>query len=289
MSKGLYPIRTISAMTGVNPVTLRAWERRYGLIRPQRTPKGHRLYTERDIDRIKQILVLMERGIPISQARQVLEQGEGGVQTDATAAAEPHQDVWSNHLERMNTAISVFDEQALDDVYEEALSLFPASQVQHHLLEPLYRRHAARSGSATGAFTCAWLRTVLGVRFRHRVRRASGPRLMLATPWGCHDDVALMLLALEAMDQGYRPLVLCGVAGNSLTSALQDSGAEALLLWSSSDDNLAIPDALDVPVFVAGDGQALDADSTATSVTGDSREIIGALNSHYSTPGHATA
>ena len=289
MSKGLYPIRTISAMTGVNPVTLRAWERRYGLIRPQRTPKGHRLYTERDIDRIKQILVLMERGIPISQARQVLDEGEGGIQAETTTTAEPHQDVWSSLLDRMNTAISVFDEHALDDVYEEALSLFPATQVQHHLLEPLYRRHAARSGSATSAFASAWLRTVLGVRFRHRARRASGPRLMLATPHGCHDDVALMLLALEAMDQGHRPVVLCGITHNSLTSALQDSGAEALLLWSSGDDNLAIPDELDVPVFVAGDGQALDDNSPATNVTGFSREIISELSNRYGPLGYAPA
>ena len=46
----LYPIRTVSTLTGVHPVTLRAWERRYGLIRPHRTPKGHRLYTRADVD-----------------------------------------------------------------------------------------------------------------------------------------------------------------------------------------------------------------------------------------------
>ncbi|MDX1336249.1 MAG: MerR family DNA-binding transcriptional regulator, partial [Gammaproteobacteria bacterium] len=35
-----YPIRTVTDQTGVHPVTLRAWERRYGLIKPERTPKG---------------------------------------------------------------------------------------------------------------------------------------------------------------------------------------------------------------------------------------------------------
>ena len=43
----LYPIRTVSSLTGVNSITLRAWERRYGLIKPVRTPKGHRLYTQK--------------------------------------------------------------------------------------------------------------------------------------------------------------------------------------------------------------------------------------------------
>ena len=32
--EGLYPIRTVSSLTGINPVTLRAWERRYGMIKP---------------------------------------------------------------------------------------------------------------------------------------------------------------------------------------------------------------------------------------------------------------
>ena len=40
----LFPIRTVSAETGVNPITLRAWERRYGLVNPRRTDTGHRLY-----------------------------------------------------------------------------------------------------------------------------------------------------------------------------------------------------------------------------------------------------
>lgn len=47
----LFPIREVSRLTGVNPVTLRAWERRYGLIQPARTESGHRLYSMTDIER----------------------------------------------------------------------------------------------------------------------------------------------------------------------------------------------------------------------------------------------
>ena len=45
LDEGWLPIREVARQTGVNAVTLRAWERRYGLIVPQRTPKGHRLYS----------------------------------------------------------------------------------------------------------------------------------------------------------------------------------------------------------------------------------------------------
>ena len=46
----LFPIRELGSITGVNASTLRAWERRYGLLKPARTPKGHRLYTKEDVD-----------------------------------------------------------------------------------------------------------------------------------------------------------------------------------------------------------------------------------------------
>ena len=71
-----YTIRIVSSETGVNAITLRAWERRYGLITPKRTAKGHRLYTEQDIRLIRQVVALLNRGIPISQAQAMINNGE---------------------------------------------------------------------------------------------------------------------------------------------------------------------------------------------------------------------
>ncbi|MBV8742827.1 MAG: MerR family transcriptional regulator, partial [Sinobacteraceae bacterium] len=68
-----FPIRTVAALTGVKPITLRAWERRYGVIRPARTRTGHRLYSHGDIEQIRRVLALLDRGIQISRVRQALE------------------------------------------------------------------------------------------------------------------------------------------------------------------------------------------------------------------------
>ncbi|KAG1657149.1 Glutathione peroxidase [Nymphon striatum] len=70
--EGFYPIRTVSEVTGVNAITLRAWERRYGLFKPQRTPKGHRLYSQQDILRIQQVLQLLEKGVAIGRVSSAL-------------------------------------------------------------------------------------------------------------------------------------------------------------------------------------------------------------------------
>ncbi len=69
----LFPIGTVSEQTGVNTVTLRAWERRYGLLKPRRTPKGHRLYSQQDVERVRQVLILLDQGIPVSRVRDVLD------------------------------------------------------------------------------------------------------------------------------------------------------------------------------------------------------------------------
>ncbi len=88
---GLVPIRTVSTLTGVNSVTLRAWERRYDLIKPIRTPKGHRLYSMADVDLIHQVVALLDSGISIGQARQALDGGpaRGAIEIEAEPDRAP--------------------------------------------------------------------------------------------------------------------------------------------------------------------------------------------------------
>ncbi|HDY85056.1 hypothetical protein LCGC14_0618380 [marine sediment metagenome] len=71
-----YNIGDVSQQTGVAAVTLRAWERRYGLIKPNRTPKGHRLYTQANIDEINQIIAWLNRGVAISKVATLLANNE---------------------------------------------------------------------------------------------------------------------------------------------------------------------------------------------------------------------
>jgi DNA-binding transcriptional MerR regulator len=66
----LYPIREVCRLTGVKPITLRAWERRYDLLEPVRTESGHRLYTQNHIDFLKKVMHLtQDEGIPISRVK----------------------------------------------------------------------------------------------------------------------------------------------------------------------------------------------------------------------------
>ena len=241
MSKGLYPIRTISAMTGVNPVTLRAWERRYGLIRPQRTAKGHRLYTEDDVGRIQHILVLLERGIPISQARQVLEEdddGSGGAASAEDVSGET--DSWQRHLNNWRRALETFDEHVIDAACGDTLSLFPVEAVLERLARPLLAQLAAEGQDnelvlAHRHLLQATLRNRLGSRFLHHGARGQGPILLTACPAGESDDISLLLLCVEAQATGYRVVLLgADVASGPLAEAVRASHCAGLVLSSHS-------------------------------------------------------
>ena len=257
----LYPIRTVSRLTGVNSITLRAWERRYGLIKPVRTPKGHRLYSQADIDLIQQVLEFLDKGVSIGQVKGYLQ----GQTTKDTK--EKSEDPWSSHQQRMLNAIVRFDANALDRAYNEALSLYPIDLVTKHLILPLLvtlgRRWADNEGSvAEEHFFGAYLRNKLGARFHHHpTTQTSGPLIVAACLPGEQHEIGLMLFCLSALDQGYRLIYLgADTPFSELEIPVQRSHADAVLLSGSIEPDpkefsqglSGLMSKVDVPVFVGG-------------------------------------
>ena len=64
---GRYKMSTVCRRTGFNQAILRAWERRYGLLRPERTGGGHRLYTDEDLHVLGRVRELLEAGHTIGE------------------------------------------------------------------------------------------------------------------------------------------------------------------------------------------------------------------------------
>lgn len=63
-----FNLKAVVQETGLKQDTLRAWERRYGVPNPDRTPGGHRLYSQRDIDTLKWLVARQQEGLSISRA-----------------------------------------------------------------------------------------------------------------------------------------------------------------------------------------------------------------------------
>jgi len=257
----LFPIRTVSTLTGVNAITLRAWERRYGLVRPIRTDTGHRLYRREEIDFINRIVALLDKGVSIGQVRSSL---NAPIATNATT--RPGDAVWAHYRARMISAITRFDEEGLEDIYNEALALYPIDQVTANLLVPLLRELGERWESAEGSiaeehFFGVYLRNKLGARYHHRGRRAHGARVLAACLPDEQHDAGLLLFALAAYERGLQPVLLgANMPLEELASAVKRANCCAIVLSGSiapepgvlSERLRNVVRTAGVPVFVGG-------------------------------------
>ena len=264
---GLYPIRTVSAATGVNPVTLRAWERRYGLLKPLRTPKGHRLYTKDHIETIRKVVALLEQGMAIGQVMPLLADttvlAESGTQK-----ARPMDDVWQGYRTRLLDGINSFDPKALDHVYAETLSLYPVDSVTTRLTIPVLETLGARwkteaAGIGAEHFFNAYLRNKIGARFHHMGALHHGPRLITACVPGELHETGLLLFCLSALSHGFRLIYLgANLPLEQLPEIVARSAADAVTLSSVTRMRQRLlseqlPDVvrrLGVPLFFGGRG-----------------------------------
>ncbi|MEE9685134.1 MerR family transcriptional regulator [Lelliottia amnigena] len=83
-----YSIGEVAERCGINPVTLRAWQRRYGLLKPQRSEGGHRQFDEEDILRIEEIKRLMKSGVSVGKVKALLGTQEMVTESSWTAYQE---------------------------------------------------------------------------------------------------------------------------------------------------------------------------------------------------------
>lgn len=178
------PIREVARQTGVNAVTLRAWERRYGLIVPHRTPKGHRLYSDAHIQRVMTILTWLNRGVSVSQVKNLIDSRQPDTAT-------PDSD-WDVLKQNLTKAIAELTERRLDDLFNQAMSLYPPRTLCEQLLLPLLAELESRWQSQFGGqmertFFYSWLRSKLGARIYHNNRQVGGAPVLLVN----HSDLPL--------------------------------------------------------------------------------------------------
>ncbi|MES9971877.1 MAG: MerR family transcriptional regulator [Candidatus Thiodiazotropha sp.] len=229
-----FPIRVLAERTGVGASTLRAWERRYNLLTPQRTPKGHRVYSEKDAEIVERVVELLHEGhsLPtiarlIHQPEQRMESWQPGVDLSG---------VWRDYLQDTLRAISDFSHERIEAVFNQASSLYPLDMVMERLIEPALvalgeNWQSSPAGIAEEHFYSSWLRNRLGARFHHGYSQAVGARIVCACIPGDNHDIGLLLFALSAQSRGYRVLYFGqNLPLEQIPLIVESSGARAVVL-----------------------------------------------------------
>ena len=132
--EGKYNIKAISNMVGIQPGTLRAWERRYQILNPVRNDSGHRLYTEEDLRKLKWLTEKVSGGFTISQAVSLLETESSTV---GTFEEEGEVDSPQKIRDELLTMLLSFEEGKAQDLINHAFSLYSVEKVVIDILGSL--------------------------------------------------------------------------------------------------------------------------------------------------------
>ncbi len=207
-----YRIASVCAQTGIQAVTLRAWERRYGLLKPRRTGSNYRLYSERDVALLRLVKQLVDEGRPISQAvAEVQEMRRSGRWPEAPTAAhrpataEPP----ATYAGRLYSLLAAHDERGAGRAFDEACAVFDAAALCQEVVTPClvqigeaWERGEVRI--ATEHFASSYLRgRLLGLFQGSPLRRSGACVLVGSGPDELHDIGSLMLALLLRRD-GYQ-------------------------------------------------------------------------------------
>ncbi|PKQ42960.1 helix-turn-helix-type transcriptional regulator [Pseudomonas sp. YY-1] len=267
LDEGYLPIREVARSTGINAVTLRAWERRYGLIVPYRTPKGHRLYSPANLARINAILAWLARGVAVGQVKALLDHEQVPQAT--------HTDNWSRQRNELLGCIVQFNERRLDDRFNSALALYPASPLVEQLLWPLLgdlrQRWQGQFGArAEQVFFLSWLRSKLATRIYHCNRQVGGAPLLLINLGEAPMEPGLWLCAWLASASDCPVEVFdWPLPTNELLTALEHIAPRAVLLYAEEalDGALVrrqlprLAEQCPVPLLLAGPAAHIHRDS----------------------------
>lgn len=201
-TKGYLRIGELARRVGLTPDVLRAWERRYELLEPERSPGGFRLYSDSDLARVVAMQRYLEAGLAPAQA---------AIRTRAEStppAVVPDGDP----IAGLRGALENFDEGAAHRALDHILERFSVESLISNIVFPYLRDVGDRweNGEITVAqehFASRVLRSRL-IGVGRGWDEGSGPRVVLACAPGEMHDLPLVCLALALREHDWRITLL---------------------------------------------------------------------------------
>jgi DNA-binding transcriptional MerR regulator len=228
-----FNLKVVIHETGINAGTLRAWERRYGLPKPERTPGGHRLYTQRDIQMLNWLSERQKEGMSISRAVDNWRTLEATGQDPLLMYLPQPQPVeiggavLDEYCQAWVKACLEFNEQAAEQILSQAFGLFAPEIVCVDLIQKSISMIGGDWYEGKASVQQEHFASALAMRrLNSLLAAAPAPtrpgRILAACPSGEHHEFGLLLLVLLLRRRGWDVVYLgADVPILRLESALQ--------------------------------------------------------------------
>ncbi|ELR65712.1 Transcriptional regulator, MerR family, associated with photolyase [Photobacterium marinum] len=229
-----YSIKEVSEKTGVNPVTLRAWQRRYGLLNPQRTEKGHRLYSENDIEKIQRILSWLEKGVAIGKVRPLIEG------TESRAGQESKDTEHDEIITSIMAALSDCNRAKLDRLLIQVMKEYPAEVFINRVVNMVEKQINQPTNPLSNIQASLWQSVLIE---RNLSLIAQSRKLSLKPCYLLSFDKTnsykLWLKAWKLTDDGYSVTVMPELSGKltALNSVFEKANVAKVVLYGNTSLN----------------------------------------------------
>ena len=209
----------------MSPELLRAWETRYGLVRPQRTAGGLRLYSEDDERRVRRMQEQMAAGLSASEAARL-------ASLDDAPSASADLSALPRDLERSFDAL---DEPSAQLALDRLFGSFALGSALAEVILPFLRGVGERWAAAELSVAHEHFATnVVGGRLRALARgwgQGVGPRAVLACPPGEQHELGLICFGLLLREHGWRITYLgAATPPEDIASAITELSATVVVL-----------------------------------------------------------
>jgi len=201
----LYTIKEAAHRSGVPVPTIRAWERRYGVVQPSRTGSGYRLFDEEAIERLDAMRRLVESGVSPSQAAAEID-ARGVVVAPLAGSAEAA--TWPSRVEAFVAGAAAMDEQAIAVAIDEMFASGTFERVASDMLLPALKQLGDAWASGRVSVAGEHLASHLVLRRLGQLLDAAGPpartkgRVIVGLPPGSRHELGALSFAIAARRAG---------------------------------------------------------------------------------------
>ncbi len=234
--EGKYNIKAISIMLGIQPGTLRAWERRYRIVKPVRNQAGHRLYTDEHVATLRWLLSKVRNGFTIGQAVELLNRGE-----QHTTIEEEQYDYFTETKDELLIKLLSYNEQDATALLHEAYSVFGVEKVILELFRQMVfdlkvKRFKNEITFANEQFIYSFMQTSISSIYQSLPVNMGQEKIVVASLDDEDADLGLKVFALFFRRKGFH--VIRGGMGLSLSdieNMLKEINANVLIVPCKED------------------------------------------------------
>ncbi|QRN82902.1 MerR family transcriptional regulator [Chloroflexota bacterium] len=241
--KGQYTIKVVSDRSGVRAVTLRAWERRYNFLEPERLDNNYRLYSERDIQVVRWITHRLFNGLSISAAvREYQAMRKQGVWPEALPTLEAPKPIQkpefppARYAEMLYEAFAAHDEIRVRKILNSVQIMFDLETTLFEIFQPcLYHIGDAwfhgEIRIATEHFASSYIEGVLMNLLQAFPIDISAPTILVGCAPEEFHEIAPLMLSVLLRREGYRVEFLgADLPIEDLVLYAEDTNADMVIL-----------------------------------------------------------